>query len=192
MPVSAFDADGTFPTATSKYEKRGIAEMVPVWNNETCLQCGKCALICPHGAIRTKVLTEEQLKNAPNTFKVAKYKTKELGDDLYYCVQVSPKDCTGCGLCVAGCPVKTSVGEDKVEKALVMKSIQEEMGSQNVKVVKLELPRATLKNFFIGLILSIFINTSSLNLLLSIPKYLIASLYPLVILAISLSLLSPP
>ena len=125
LPVSAFDADGTFPTATSKYEKRGIAEMVPVWNNETCLQCGKCAFICPHGAIRTKVLTEEQLKNAPNTFKIAKYKTKELGEDLYYCVQVSPKDCTGCGLCVVGCPVKTPVADDKTEKALVMKSIQE-------------------------------------------------------------------
>ena len=125
LPVSAFEADGTFPTATSKYEKRGIAEMVPVWNNETCLQCGKCAFICPHGAIRTKVLTESELKNAPNTFKVAKYKTKELGEDLYYCVQVSPKDCTGCGLCVVGCPVKTPIGEDKTEKALVMKSIQE-------------------------------------------------------------------
>ncbi len=124
LPVSAFEADGTFPTATSKYEKRGIAEMVPIWNNETCLQCGKCALICPHGAIRTKVLTEEQLKNAPSTFKVAKYKTKELGEDLYYCVQVSPKDCTGCGLCVNACPVKTPVGDDKFDKALSMESIQ--------------------------------------------------------------------
>ena len=125
LPVSAFEADGTFPTATSKFEKRGIAEMVPVWNKDTCLQCGKCAFICPHGAIRTKVLTEEQLKDAPNTFKVAKYKTKELGENLYYCVQVSPKDCTGCGLCVAGCPVKTPVAEGEVQKALVMTSIQE-------------------------------------------------------------------
>ena len=98
--------------------------MVPIWNNETCLQCGKCALICPHGAIRTKVLTEEQLKNAPSTFKVAKYKTKELGEDLYYCVQVSTKDCTGCGLCVNACPVKTPVGDDKFDKALSMESIQ--------------------------------------------------------------------
>jgi len=127
LPVSAFDADGTFPSATSQYEKRGIAEMIPVWNNETCLQCGKCAFICPHGAIRTKVMTEEEIKKAPATFKVAKYKTKELGENLYYCVQVSPKDCTGCGLCVANCPVKTPAtdGSDKVQKAITMTSIQE-------------------------------------------------------------------
>ena len=100
--------------------------MVPVWNNETCLQCGKCAFICPHGAIRTKVMTDEELKNAPITFKVAKNKTMELGEGLNYVVQVSPEDCTGCGLCVANCPVKTPIeGSDKVAKALTMKSIQE-------------------------------------------------------------------
>lgn len=126
LPVSAFAPDGTFPTATSKYEKRSIAEMVPVWNNLTCIQCGKCAFICPHGAIRTKVMTDEELKNAPNTFKVAKYKTKELGENLNFVVQVSPEDCTGCGLCVANCPVKTPIeGSDKVEKALTMTPLQE-------------------------------------------------------------------
>ena len=136
LPVSAFKADGTFPTSTSQYEKRSIAEMVPTWNNETCIQCGKCAFICPHGAIRTKVMSEEEIKNAPNTFKYAKYKTKELGENLYYVVQVSPEDCTGCGLCVSNCPVKTPIeGSDKTEKALTMHSIQEvkQTESENFK-----------------------------------------------------------
>ncbi len=127
LPVSAFDADGTFVSATSRYEKSGIAQFVPIWNKDTCIQCGKCAFICPHGAIRTKVLTEEQFKNAPNTFKVAKYKTKELGEDLYYCVQVSPLDCTGCGLCVAGCPVKTKQDDDSVKTAITMEKIEDHL-----------------------------------------------------------------
>ena len=110
LPVSAFDPDGTFPSATSRYEKRSIAESVPVWSPEDCIQCGKCALACPHAAIRTKAAASADLAEAPAGFKHAPYKTKELGEGLEYIVQCSPKDCTGCGLCVAGCPVKKENG----------------------------------------------------------------------------------
>ncbi len=131
LPVSAFAADGTFVTATSQYEKNTIALSIPIWNNETCIQCGKCAFICPHGTIRTKVLTEEQLKSAPNTFKVAKYKTKELGEDLYYCVQVSPKDCTGCGLCVGACPVKTPKPDGTTSTCITMQPIEDHLETED-------------------------------------------------------------
>jgi pyruvate-ferredoxin/flavodoxin oxidoreductase len=105
LPVSAFDPDGTFASNTSRYEKRSIAEMVPVWDSVKCIQCGKCALSCPHAAIRTKAALDAGLKDAPKGFKSAKYKTKELGDGLNYIVQCSPEDCTGCTLCAGACPV---------------------------------------------------------------------------------------
>ncbi len=131
LPVSAFTPDGTFITATSQYEKNTIALSIPVWNPNTCIQCGKCAFICPHGAIRTKVMTQEQLKDAPNTFKVAKYKTKELGEDLYYCVQVSPRDCTGCGLCVGACPVKTPNGDGTTSTCITMQPIENHLETED-------------------------------------------------------------
>ena len=97
--------DGTWPTATTQYEKRCIATEVPVWDANTCIQCGKCSIVCPHGVIRMKVASEEELKNAPATLKTANYKGKEFAGKKFM-LQISPEDCTGCGVCVTACPAK--------------------------------------------------------------------------------------
>ncbi len=97
--------DGTWPTATTQYEKRCIATEVPVWDANTCIQCGKCSIVCPHGVIRMKVASEEELKNAPVTLKTADYKGKEFAGKKFI-LQISPEDCTGCGVCVTACPAK--------------------------------------------------------------------------------------
>jgi pyruvate-ferredoxin/flavodoxin oxidoreductase len=106
LPVSAMPIDGTFPTATSKWEKRNIAQQVPVWDADLCIQCGKCVLVCPHAVIRAKVYDSSALNDAPATFKSAKPRWREL-ETLKYTLQVSPEDCTGCRLCVEVCPVKS-------------------------------------------------------------------------------------
>ncbi len=128
LPVSAFTPDGKFPTATTKFEKRGVATEVPVWIPEVCIQCGKCSFVCPHAAIRTKVATDEQLKNSPASFKHAAYKAKDLGEGLNYIVQVSPLDCTGCGLCVKGCPAlsKTEQGKKAINMTPIEPVLQDE------------------------------------------------------------------
>jgi pyruvate-ferredoxin/flavodoxin oxidoreductase len=106
LPVSAFPVDGTFPTGTCQWEKRNIALEVPSWDTEVCIQCGKCALVCPHASIRTKAYDEALAKNAPPTFKWMKAKGPEFLPGMAYTVQVAPEDCTGCGLCVDVCPAK--------------------------------------------------------------------------------------
>src|SRR5579871_3128735 len=106
LPVSAMPVDGTFPTATSQWEKRNIALQIPVWDEELCIQCGKCVLVCPHAVIRAKVYDSSELASAPVTFKSAKPRWREL-ETLRYTLQVSPEDCTGCRLCVEICPVKS-------------------------------------------------------------------------------------
>jgi len=105
LPVSAFPVDGTWPSATTKWEKRNIALEIPVWDPSICIQCGKCAFVCPHAAIRTKVYPAEALAGAPPTFKSMDYKSREL-PGMKFTVQVAPEDCTGCGLCVESCPAK--------------------------------------------------------------------------------------
>jgi pyruvate-ferredoxin/flavodoxin oxidoreductase len=105
LPVSAFPVDGTYPTATTQYEKRNIALEIPVWDPDICIQCGKCALVCPHAAIRTKVYSPEYLASAPETYKGVEYKSRDL-PNMKYTVQVAPEDCTGCTLCVNVCPAK--------------------------------------------------------------------------------------
>jgi pyruvate-ferredoxin/flavodoxin oxidoreductase len=105
LPVSAFPVDGTWPAATTRWEKRNIALEIPVWDLSICIQCGKCALVCPHAAIRTKVYPPESLAGAPATFKSMDYKSRDL-PGMKYTVQVAPEDCTGCALCVENCPAK--------------------------------------------------------------------------------------
>jgi pyruvate-ferredoxin/flavodoxin oxidoreductase len=105
IPVSAFPADGTWPVATSQWEKRNIALDIPVWNPDACIQCNKCSLICPHAAIRPKVYDGKLLGQAPATFKSVEAKGPEF-KGLRYSLQVAPEDCTGCGICVAVCPAK--------------------------------------------------------------------------------------
>jgi len=106
IPVSKMPCDGTFPTATSKWEKRNIALEVPIWDKDICIQCNKCVLVCPHATIRAKVFNEKEIANAPEAFKYTKFKAKDYGENLLYSLQVAVEDCTGCGLCVDVCPVK--------------------------------------------------------------------------------------
>jgi pyruvate-ferredoxin/flavodoxin oxidoreductase len=107
LPVSKMPCDGTFPTATTRWEKRNIALEIPVWDSSICIQCGKCAMVCPHGVIRAKAYEAMALTSAPTTFKSTDAKDrdwKELG--LKYTIQVAPEDCTGCALCVDVCPAR--------------------------------------------------------------------------------------
>lgn len=118
LPVSAFPVDGTYPTGTTKWEKRNIAEQVPVWDPELCSQCGKCYFVCPHAAIRVKVYDREGLNNAPSFFK----HTDPIGKEFFrekeaYTLQVSVEDCTGCKLCTEVCPIesKTQPGHKAID-----------------------------------------------------------------------------
>src|SRR5215472_696700 len=105
LPVSAFSCDGTFPTATAKWEKRNLALEIPAWDSKICIQCGKCAMVCPHAVIRIKVYDSKELAGAPPTFKSCDVRDKEWSG-MKYTIQVAPEDCTGCGVCVDVCPVK--------------------------------------------------------------------------------------
>jgi pyruvate-ferredoxin/flavodoxin oxidoreductase len=105
LPVSAFPVDGVWPTGTTQWEKRNIAEEIPVWESDICIQCNKCAIVCPHAAIRPKVFTPDHLAGAPATFKSTEFKAREY-PGMLYSLQVAPEDCTGCQLCVQVCPAK--------------------------------------------------------------------------------------
>ncbi|HOW91844.1 MAG TPA: pyruvate:ferredoxin (flavodoxin) oxidoreductase, partial [Anaerolineaceae bacterium] len=105
LPVSAFPVDGTYPSATTRWEKRSIALEIPVWEPDLCIQCAKCAFVCPHAVIREKVYDPSYLENAPATFKSTDAKFKEF-PGMKFTIQVSPEDCTGCSLCVESCPAR--------------------------------------------------------------------------------------
>jgi pyruvate-ferredoxin/flavodoxin oxidoreductase len=105
LPVSAFPVDGTWPSGTTQWEKRNIALEIPVWDPEICIQCNKCAMVCPHATIRAKVFPPEHLEGAPPTFKSIDYKAADF-KGWKYTIQVAPEDCTGCKLCVMVCPAK--------------------------------------------------------------------------------------
>ncbi|NLK59859.1 MAG: pyruvate:ferredoxin (flavodoxin) oxidoreductase [Treponema sp.] len=122
VKVSEFPEDGTFPSASTQYEKRAIAERMPIWEPDLCIQCGQCTMVCPHAVIRAKAFDPAELKNAPASFKSADYKTKEF-PGWKFTIQASAEDCTGCGLCVQQCPAKS---KDNPEfKAINMKNFAE-------------------------------------------------------------------
>jgi len=112
LPVSAFPDDGTWPVATTQWEKRNIALDIPVWDSGVCIQCAKCSLACPHASIRCKIYDAEQLASAPETFKSVDAKGKDYAGKKWT-IQVAPEDCTGCGLCVEACPAKNKEVEGK-------------------------------------------------------------------------------
>jgi len=120
LPVSAFDPRGIVPTNTAKLEKRGVATMLPCWNSEKCIQCNQCAFVCPHAAIRPHLVKEENLKDAPDGFKYANAMAEK---ELKYVMQVSSKDCTGCGVCASVCPAK--------EKAITMQDASDLMEKEH-------------------------------------------------------------
>ena len=103
LPVSAFPPDGTWPTGTTKWEKRNIAEEIPIWKSELCTQCNHCAVACPHAAIRAKVVEPDAMLNAPDTLESLEVKARDMKGQRYV-LQVAPEDCTGCNLCVEVCP----------------------------------------------------------------------------------------
>jgi pyruvate-ferredoxin/flavodoxin oxidoreductase len=105
LPVSAFPPDGTWPLGTTKWEKRNLALEIPVWDAAICIQCNKCALVCPHAAIRAKIYDGANLADAPATFKSVDFRSRET-PPLRYTIQVAPEDCTGCSLCTEVCPAK--------------------------------------------------------------------------------------
>jgi len=118
LPVSAFPADGTFPTGTTQWEKRNITLEIPVWEPDLCIQCGKCSFVCPHAVIREKVYEPAYLENAPASWLSADARWKEF-PGMKYSLVVSPEDCTGCGLCVEVCPAKdkSQVGRKAINMA---------------------------------------------------------------------------
>jgi pyruvate-ferredoxin/flavodoxin oxidoreductase len=117
LPVSAIPAGGAFPTGTTQWEKRNIAQFIPVWDKDLCIQCGKCVMVCPHAVIRSKVYSAELGDKSPATFQWAKPKWKGMEQDRYT-LQVAPEDCTGCAVCVEVCPVKSK--SDASHKAINM------------------------------------------------------------------------
>lgn len=106
LPVSKMPVDGTYPLATARWEKRNIALEVPEWDEDVCIQCNKCVIVCPHASIRSKIYDPAVVHGAPETFKAVNFKSKEYGEGLKYSLQVAVEDCTGCGLCVDVCPAK--------------------------------------------------------------------------------------
>jgi len=122
LPVSALPVDGTFPTATSRYEKRSLAPELPIWDPDLCIDCGKCAIVCPHTAIQMKAYEPDVLDGAPDVFLSKEFKDRSLTGHLLT-VQVAPDDCTGCGVCVEMCPAVSR--SDAGRKAIRMEPAPE-------------------------------------------------------------------
>ena len=122
LPVSALPVDGTFPTGTARYEKRAIAQAIPIWDPAICIDCGKCAMVCPHATIRMKVFPTASVEAAPVDFLHKEFRSRELPDHRLT-IQVAPDDCTGCGVCVDVCPAKSKT--DSSHKAINMEPVAE-------------------------------------------------------------------
>jgi pyruvate-ferredoxin/flavodoxin oxidoreductase len=118
LPVSALPVDGTYPVGTTRYEKRNIADDVPIWESDLCIQCGQCAIVCPHSVIRAKYYDESRLAGAPETFRAAPINARGYPDSRFT-LQVYVEDCTGCGVCVENCPAHSPA--DAAIKAINMK-----------------------------------------------------------------------
>jgi pyruvate-ferredoxin/flavodoxin oxidoreductase len=112
LPVGSLPVDGTWPTATSQWEKRSVAQEVPVWDPSICIQCNKCAFVCPHAAIRSKFYDTDLLADAPAGFQSIDFRSKE-NPGCKFSIQVAPEDCTGCGVCVAHCPAKDKTNPER-------------------------------------------------------------------------------
>jgi pyruvate-ferredoxin/flavodoxin oxidoreductase len=125
LPVSALPVDGTFPTGTARWEKRAIATELPIWDPEICIDCGKCAIVCPHAAVLMNVFAPAALDGAPDGFRSKPFRAKELDGHLLT-IQVAPDDCTGCGVCVEVCPAKSK--ERTGHKALNMEPVADHRG----------------------------------------------------------------
>ena len=150
LPVSALSEDGTFPSGTTQYEKRSIAIDIPSWDPSLCIQCGKCALVCPHATIRAKVYDADLLKDAPKTFKSADAKWKEF-EGAKFTVQVAPEDCVGCGLCAYNCPVKAKEGSTARPLMMVTQMDVREKERENWNFF-LELPDVDRSKLNLGLV----------------------------------------
>jgi pyruvate-ferredoxin/flavodoxin oxidoreductase len=130
LPVSALPVDGTFPTGTAKYEKRAIAQMIPLWDPTICIDCGKCAIVCPHATIRMKVFPTAAVEAAPADFLHKEFRSRDLLDHRLT-IQVAPDDCTGCGVCVDVCPAKSKT--DSSHKAINMAPVAEHRDVERVR-----------------------------------------------------------
>jgi pyruvate-ferredoxin/flavodoxin oxidoreductase len=130
LPVSALPVDGTFPTATSRYEKRSLAPELPIWDPDLCIDCGKCAIVCPHTAIQMKAYEPDLLDGAPDVFLSKEFKDRSLEGHLLT-VQVAPDDCTGCGVCVEMCPAVSR--SDAGRKAIRMEPADEHRDEERVR-----------------------------------------------------------
>lgn len=124
IPVSMLPIDGTYPSGTSKWEKRNIAQRIPIWESEDCIQCGNCSMICPHAAIRAKFYDKSLLESAPEGFKSAGITARGF-PDARYTLQVYPEDCTGCGLCVDACPVQKPIDVGSLPRKAINMELKE-------------------------------------------------------------------
>jgi pyruvate-ferredoxin/flavodoxin oxidoreductase len=127
LPVSAFPVDGTWPLATTRWEKRRVADAVPIWDPKVCIQCNKCAFVCPHATIRAKVYEPGNLERAPEGFQSTDYRAAEF-KGWKYTIQVAPEDCTGCNLCVEVCPARDK--SNPKHKAINMTPLAEVLGRE--------------------------------------------------------------
>jgi pyruvate-ferredoxin/flavodoxin oxidoreductase len=126
LPVSALPNDGTWPSGTAMWDKRNLAQEIPVWDEDLCIHCGKCPFVCPHSAIRSKLFSVDMTKDAPPTFKHVQVKGKDFEQGMHISYQVAPEDCTGCTLCVDICPAVSKVDGHKALEMRPMAELREQ------------------------------------------------------------------